>query len=239
MDKEFKEYVEGFFLGLIVGGLLTLILLIFTGEVWAGGVAKAEVLGIPSSLRPVPEIPWKESVRLLDSPTTQGSGVVIGKGKMLTAAHVVSGEMWVSEGGKRKEIKVLWKDEVLDLALVAADVDCPCAKVGEGVMDGRGVVAVGFPMAEHTFGLRYVFRGELMGEGKYTDGQDFLVSTTLVIPGMSGGGLFQEQGGRMVLVGVISGYPLGLKNRGFGGVIGLSVKLGKEVSERIAKEMKE
>jgi serine protease Do len=54
-----------------------------------------------------------------------GSGVHIGKGRFLTANHVVEGEeeMWVvTDRGHRVPAKVLWANKEFDIALVQADL---------------------------------------------------------------------------------------------------------------------
>lgn len=88
---------------------------------------------------------------MLSGQITQGSGTHIGDGKILTANHVVSVDMWKTlkvfpEGAPEgRDAKVIWREEEKDLAILQTDpadlasmpIDCEDPKVGTEVsVDG-------------------------------------------------------------------------------------------------------
>ena len=119
-----------------------------------------------------------------------GSAVVIAPGLVLTAAHVAVNDNLLINGKPTKTLKIS-KD--VDLALVQAQVDCPCVKLGESPSIGDSVVAVGWPLGK----IEYATPGSVQG---WADGM--LWTDTTIAPGNSGGGMFAFQNGEWKLVGI-------------------------------------
>lgn len=119
-----------------------------------------------------------------------GSAVVIAPGLVLTAAHVAENSNLLINGKPTKTLKISKK---VDLALVQAQVDCPCVKLGESPILGDAVVAVGWSLGK----IEYATPGTVQGWG---DGM--LWTDTTIAPGNSGGGVFAFQKGEWKLVGI-------------------------------------
>lgn len=193
-------------IGMVLGCALVGIGIMFTFDnAQAREPAVVTVFGVPSAIRsPVFEYVKPRSVVLiLDSENGQGSGVVIAKGRILTARHVIEKEAKLAIYlNQRLPTKVLKQDEGLDLALLEADVDCPCANIyySTPVTDGQAVV-IGYPIFTY-IGLKMANPGSIQG----INGNSLYV-TASVIPGMSGGGVFVPNGDHWDLVGIVSGYP--------------------------------
>ena len=137
----------------------------------------------------------------LPNGTSQGSGVLVGKGVAITNYHVVkrATALVVVQGGITLEAKLLRFDEKRDLALLSFDgLDRRPVVLGEakGLKVGDRVYAIGAPHGlELTLSDGLV--SSLRDDGK---GSAPTVQTTAPIsPGSSGGGLFD---GRGRLVGI-------------------------------------
>lgn len=139
-----------------------------------------------------------------------GSLVVISPHYALTAAHMfttpykdvrygsIRGK---DEKGEDRDItvKLVKKDDKTDLALVTADFGCPCVSVATRTPTvDQTAYAVGFPLYAQ-YELQMLSIGLVQG---FTNG--FLVTTTTMAPGASGGGTFVKQDNKYVLVGIIS-----------------------------------
>ena len=131
-----------------------------------------------------------------------GSGVHIGHGYILTAAHVVRNQSSIvvrAEAGGTATARLLWLNEGKDVALLKVDLDlgtahldCRVPKVGESIE------AVGNPLSfefVHTFGK---VAGGLRNAG---DIEEVFLASLAVAPGMSGGPVFDSDGR---LVGIVS-----------------------------------
>lgn len=111
-----------------------------------------------------------------------GSAVSLAPGLLLTAAHVVDHPSFkFSVNGQ--EVKVVKLDRTRDLALLQADVPCPCTPLALGSpYADEFVVAIGYPLGYP----------QTLTEGRWQyilpDGE--AVSTTSIAFGNSGGGLF-------------------------------------------------
>ena len=185
---------------------------------WRGLYAAALALGITLAglLHPatpsVPKPSVPAAVVKIQLPGSHGSGVHIGAGRIITAAHVVSKASTVSvidSNGVSREGTVLWSNTEYDVALVAAPpltsegltLACRPLKVGEEVrLDGYpfklGIVT--------TFGR--VASGQAIQQGQWKEVS--LVDGTLA-PGMSGGPVTATDGSLVgINVGVIPGYPI-------------------------------
>jgi len=134
-----------------------------------------------------------------------GSGVAIGNGLVLTAAHVVTTQADVKvvlDTGSTIDGHVLWVNTEYDLALVriakgrvqAAHLDCRAPKVGEAVS------ADGNPM-----GLKFVRIDGTVASAAYEYGPKWKSAYVInmhTIGGMSGGALFD---GRGEVIGTVVG----------------------------------
>lgn len=147
------------------------------------------------------------------------SGVSVAPNRVLTAFHCTgdpkkqSEEYPVKITVEGKPAKVIRIDEEHDLSLLEVAIDCPCAPLGSESPDlDVQVIAVGWPM-----GI-----AEVVTEGRSQGfiesdkpGKPFLLSTTSIVFGNSGGGLFTFNwlSLRWELVGItvkIPGVSLGL-----------------------------
>jgi len=132
----------------------------------------------------------RQYVQLITDGQGTGSIIVIAPGLALTAAHVAQFENLKVNG---EPIKVLKIDHNVDLALIQAKVDCPCAPIGVQPQIGDELVAVGFSNGE----MEFATKGQVQG---WADGK--IYSNTAIVFGNSGGGLFAFQDLQWKLVGV-------------------------------------
>jgi hypothetical protein len=132
------------------------------------------------------------SVVHIDTPSGSGSGVVIysdqNRSFILTAAHVVSRDTFVTIGNMRGRVFIRNKRD--DLALVEVEETLPPVDLAKRYAPGDKVWAAAFP------------RTQVVGEGWITSVDSQLRATTPTYPGMSGGGLFVYDDGYK-LVGII------------------------------------
>ena len=133
-----------------------------------------------------------------------GSGVHIGDGFIVTAAHVVGDvketQIKLDDGATRKA-EVLWSNKAYDIALVrtvadglaASHLSCRVPDTGE-VITARGNPTI----------LEFVSAyGRVAGsERKFGPWQSVFVTDITTVPGMSGGGVFDADGN---LVGITVG----------------------------------
>lgn len=138
-----------------------------------------------------------------------GSGVYVGDGIVVTAAHVVGDAKRVTcraDDGKSQYCDVLWVDQDYDIAVViphvpdyfrAARLDCRTPKVGETV------TAWGNPM-----GVEFItMHGYVSGDQRAAEPnwKSVIVTDMTTIGGMSGGGTFDADGEVIAItVGVMS-----------------------------------
>lgn len=127
-----------------------------------------------------------------------GSGVIIAPNRVLTAKHVAEIPEIKVNG---KPTKVLAVSETDDVAVLEADVACPCAPVARDLQIGEEIVIAGYPMQHIIEGILVRMRGEFLGYIK----ENFALFTGFAMPGSSGGGIFNRKG---ELVGVVSGVPV-------------------------------
>ncbi|MEW5738857.1 MAG: S1C family serine protease [Myxococcota bacterium] len=126
---------------------------------------------------------------------SQGSGVIVGKGQVVTNLHVIEGakRVLVSVRGKEVEAKVtLTSKRDRDLALLAMDTTGGARatlRKSTDLVVGERVFAIGNPRGYEqtlTEGLVSALRKE---------GSAFVVQTSAALsPGSSGGGLFDSRG---------------------------------------------
>lgn len=135
-----------------------------------------------------------------------GSGVHIGNGYILTAAHVAEDNATVTvkdDKGDTHDGKVLWSNKDYDIALVRTDdtmasaqLDCRASKVGESI------TTRGNPM-----GVEFLTTwGHVAGKARKWGPWESVIFTDLTLaPGNSGGGVYDENGN---VVGIAVGVML-------------------------------
>jgi len=145
--------------------------------------------------------PRKVVVQFHPTPSASCSAVVIAPRRLLTAAHCVGEKMTFR--GKPVPLLVLKSDTKMDLALLEAEVDCPCAPIGTRVDLDEPVVVIGFPyygVGEGEMDRQIVTHGE--AQGVMPSGKTMV--SALASPGNSGGGVFVRRGDEWHLVGIVS-----------------------------------
>lgn len=150
----------------------------------------------------------------IETATGLGSGVYIGNGIIVTAAHVVDGVTGVkikSGLGDVQDGEVLWRHPEYDIAIVrpakekrftSANLECRTPDVGEDVS------AYGNPAGLENVEMRGRVSGEVRKVGHWLE--TYLVDMT-VIGGMSGGPVYDADGDVVgITVGTLGfGRPTG------------------------------
>ena len=126
------------------------------------------------------------------------SGVKIAHHRVLTAAHVAKFGVFLINN---KSIKILGIDEVNDLAVIEADVECPCVEIGKIPEVDDEVLIIGYPLSRVTNNIQISVSGKYQGMMK----DKKLLFTGFGAPGVSGGGIFNRYG---KLVSIASGIPI-------------------------------
>lgn len=134
--------------------------------------------------------------------TGSASAVVLSKGRLVTSAHVVGRgqKLYLKRGTEKLETRVLTVDRENDLALLEADVDCPCATLAAAPLVDRAVYTVGYPLGVSIDFVQFLTEGRVQAVNKHGVWTD-----APTVPGNSGGGVFQLQDGTVVLIGVSKG----------------------------------
>lgn len=132
------------------------------------------------------------------------SAVIVAPGVAVTAKHCTGfiTPQLESNDGKRLDItKQTPHPDEDSMILDVPGLHCPCAPVAELKAEtDENAFAVGFP-----YGLLEVLTvGHIQGRVKGEDSKYYLVATTPVAPGNSGGGLFVIREGAVYLVGIVS-----------------------------------
>lgn len=136
-----------------------------------------------------------------------GTGVYLGNGLTLTAAHVVhdqSGLRLRTDRGQDVEAVVLWENQAYDLALVqteplaaaSAPLACRAPVVGEEVQ------SVGNPLGLEFVSIRGRVAAGTLNRSPWSFA--YLVDMT-VVPGMSGGPLYDRSGS---VIGIVTGVAV-------------------------------
>lgn len=145
----------------------------------------------------IPAAPDLEAaVVKVELPNGHGSGIHVGGGYIVTAAHVAGKETTVklrSEGGKAVEGTVLWVNTAYDIALIKTDEDafgsaplsCSSAKRGDTI------TAMGNPL-----GIEFVSStGRIAGKAREVGPwKSVFVTDMTIVMGMSGGPVFNDAG---------------------------------------------
>lgn len=176
-----------------------------------------------NSPAPVVEHVTDASVVFVSVDKGHGSGVHIGQGYVLTAAHVVDGATMIklkTADGKFRPADVLWVNKTYDIALLktdpagigAATLACRYAHTGEDIR------AIGNPVSLEFVSSYGRIAGEVRQLGPW---KSVLVTDITTVPGQSGGPVFDEGGALVgITVGVIN-VPLGISASltGFGTIV--------------------
>lgn len=160
-----------------------------------------------------PTSSMRAQVRKLSLDASNGSGVVVRPGLVLTAKHVAEYDGLVTREKGVKGVRVALAPETVDLGLIyypTQDVQCPCVKLADSeARVDETVYIVGFPLGiaqvatvGHSEGVQehVIFHGEF---GMIQDAGRRLVLTTPAQPGNSGGGAFVFRNGEFQLVGIV------------------------------------
>lgn len=162
--------------------------------------------------RPSHETKLPGSVVKVVLETGHGSGVHIGKGYILTAAHVVADTKTVkikTDKGRTGEAEVLWFNRELDVALIHTGTKLQASRIAcAPTPRGTLIHAIGNP-ANQEFISTW---GRVSGPAIDTPWKVAIVADITIVPGMSGGGLFDEADR---LVGIL----VGTMARGLGGIV--------------------
>lgn len=178
------------------------------------------VIGLSSYA--IPAAPSVEAaVVKVELPDGHGSGVSIGSGYIVTAAHVTGDAKTVklrSEGGKAVDGTVLWTNSTYDIALIKTDetafgsapLSCSEAKRGDTI------TAMGNPL-----GVEFVSAtGRIAGKPRTVKPwESVFVTDMTIVMGMSGGPVFNKDGEVIgITVGVMAatvGFSPSLVGFGF------------------------
>lgn len=171
-----------------------------------------------------------------------GSGVIIDpNGYIITNAHVVGDhpeELTVFfKDGRELDGKVMWKDSLLDLAVVRVEAtDLPAAELGDSdsLMVGETSIAIGNPL-----GMRFertVTQGIVSGlnrsimveEGSVME--DLIQTDAAINPGNSGGPLINSQG-QVIGINTVKASAEGL---GFA----IPINITKPITQKLIKNGK-
>lgn len=176
------------------------------------------------ALLPSPALPAMESATVKIFPASgHGSGVHIGDGFIVTAAHVVGDAKEVqvkAKGGENRKADVLWVNKAYDIALLrtssaglgAAKLDCRSVKAGDPI------VAYGNPL-KIEFVAAY---GKIAGDSRETGPwRSVYVTDITTVMGQSGGPVYADGGDLIgITVGVMAA-PVGFSGSliGYGFVV--------------------
>ena len=173
-------------------------LLIATVFIFLGGFAYHQAYENTNQLSNI-----RGATRLLSNGFGNGSGVMIAPNRMLTAAHVAIVPGLVLN---EKPVKVLKIDPIKDIALLEVEADCPCVNLGKPVKVDDEIITIGYPIY-NMVKLQILTEGRAQGVMQMTEEDggkiaNYLVITSHVAPGNSGGGVYNKRG---ELVGILVG----------------------------------
>lgn len=158
-------------------------------------------------------------VKLLDDEDGHGSGVHIGDGYILTAAHVADDfkDMTLKgSDGRSQSATVLWQNVKYDVALMRASKPSELASVDLDCSpnyDGQDVVAEGNP-DDLEFVRTY---GKVVGGVRELspDWLDVVPINVAVVPGMSGGAALNDEGNVTGIVVAVMTTEYGMAALGY------------------------
>ncbi len=180
------------------------------GKYLLGGFLVALVSGASALVYNMPEksVTFDAGVEILVSDGL-GSGVSIGNGMIVTAAHVVRGQKDVTveaQDGKKYTARVLWSSDASDVAMLSVkDAKLPAAKLFCGdVRVGDEISAIGNPL-----GVKFVTSyGHVAAKAqKVGDIDEVFPMDMTTVMGQSGGPVFSN--GRVVgIISMVMSAPL-------------------------------
>ena len=142
-------------------------------------------------------------VRVMSDDGSHASGVVVGHGTVLTAAHALDEQFqsYVLINGQRNSANLILIDRDKDLAVLEVDTGTiGPIKLGHQNLDSSAKVwAVGFPRAESKTTSSGSFKVRAATDGA-------LHTTAPIDSGQSGGGLISCEEGQHVLAGMLRGF---------------------------------
>jgi S1-C subfamily serine protease len=147
---------------------------------------------------------------LVETETSQCSGVILSTGVVLTAFHALETDSVIKVNGKEAKIRIVRPDIDL-IVLIVETEEVPDITFGMGVGIGTPVVAVGNPV-NLTDVVSFGFVVQTKDAHLFTD--------TLAMHGFSGGGLYSTEG---VLLGMMQGI-IGNEKNGSWVVVSLGAK---------------
>jgi S1-C subfamily serine protease len=176
---------------------ITLIAFLFTNTTI---FAADELCGNPNQIT-------RNSIVRVEGGNTVGSGVVIGKNHILTAAHVVKNldEIFVSINGRHNEATMISMQPDLDLALLRVPTgDTAPLKLLKGSPE----------LKDNVWAMGYALGNALVATmGQYKGTYDKKLYTSASVNyGQSGGGLVTCYKGQHVLAGMIKAFGAIMKN---------------------------
>lgn len=176
------------------------------------------------ALLPPPALPATESATVKIFPASgHGSGVHIGDGFIVTAAHVVGDVKEVqvkAKGGENRKADVLWVNKAYDIALLrTSSADLGVAHLScRAVKAGDPIVAYGNPL-KIEFVAAY---GKIAGDPRETGPwKSVYVTDITTVMGQSGGPVYADGGDLIgITVGVMAA-PVGFSGSlvGYGFVV--------------------
>ncbi|CAH1657390.1 Serine protease Do [Hyphomicrobiales bacterium] len=179
--------------------------LYLAAQIFGAACAAVLVLFLVSAQAPAPS-PTAGSVVFLGDARGHGSGVHIGEGYILTAAHVVRDETTMdvtTDVGVTVKGIVLWSNKAYDVALMRADVQAKAAPLScREASPGEDITIAGNPND-----LKFIKTyGRVGGEAReYGPWKRVFVADATIIPGVSGGPTFDAKGN---VIGVNVGVML-------------------------------
>ncbi|WP_164903167.1 S1 family peptidase [Rhizobium leguminosarum] len=161
---------------------------------------------IQTTVIQVPPTTSEDSVVMVNLADGHGSGVHIGNGLVVTAAHVADGTKPIkikSSDGAEADAEVLWANKAYDVALLStkgkipgsAEIDCRAPKLGDEIQ------AAGNPL-----NLEFVSSfGRIAGNVRKADPwREVVITDITTVMGVSGGPVFGKDGRVVgIAVGVV------------------------------------
>ncbi len=135
----------------------------------------------------------RDAVVMVSAGGGHGSGVNIGSGYIITAAHVVGDSNYVSikrTDGRIGAARVLWRNSSADLAALTTTLDMPAAQLDCAVLPvGAELESAGNPINEEFVSSFGRIAGEPRKVGNVAS---VYVTSITTVMGMSGGPLFHD-----------------------------------------------
>jgi S1-C subfamily serine protease len=181
---------------------------LLAGAVSCALLAIALVAGVANS----PLVKEADSVvKVYRTDEGHGSGVHIGSGYVLTAAHVLADQKEIEVKttlGEKRKAEILWVSAKYDLAIMRVDATglkaspLSCARP----MVGEEIEARGNPLSEEFMTTHGKVSSTHAGLSN-PDGHDYIAADLTVAPGMSGGPVLNRHGYVVGIVSAMMGQP--------------------------------